>query len=135
MKHLRKILLIAAAAISLGVTALPLPARAIDRVYFRTHNNSTYKVWITIQDAGKLRNLDSGWVEPMKMREWYAGHYLTGSYYFVRYEFVDSNDKVLCSTRARTFIEYEANNFRSAYGHFDGRHKCYIDVRDRAVPF
>ena len=52
-----------------------------------TFNNTPYWAWITVQDLGKTRNLDWGYVAPFKSREWRSGQYACGSWYYVRAEF------------------------------------------------
>jgi hypothetical protein len=120
---------------AITVVAFPVPGRAIDRLELHTFNGSNFKAWVTVQDAGKLRNLDSGWVQPMSRRVWWSGHYLTGSYYFVRFEFVDTGGKVLCDTKARIFADYTTSGHTdTATGHYkNGR--CWIVGSDKVFPY
>jgi hypothetical protein len=123
------------AAAALSVLTLPLPGLAISRLELRTYNVSDVKAWVTVQDAGKFRNLDSGWVAPNSPRSWWSGHYITGSYYFVRFEFVDNAGKKLCDTKARIFADYTtAGHTDTAKGHYKAG-KCWIVATDKVVPW
>ena len=114
---------------------VPLPGQAISRLYLPTRNASDHKAWITIQNDIKTRNLDSGWVPAGGFREWYAGTYLTGSYYYVRFEFVDKDDKVVCDTKARLFADYtNGNRTETVLGYYKDGH-CYIKAFDKVFPY
>ena len=124
--------LMAAAALML----VPLRASAVSRLYLHTFNaSSSNKAWVTVQNSVKTVNLDSGWIAPMTKRVWWSGHYLTGSYYFVRFEFVDAHNKPVCDTKARIFAEYTTGDRTdTATGHYkDG--KCWIVATDKAIPW
>ena len=51
-----------------------------------TANPTKNWIWVTIYDLGKTTHLDYGWVDPGTVREWQSGHYLYGSFYYVRGE-------------------------------------------------
>ena len=129
-----RVLLFLAAAFA-AAFFVPRPAAAIDRLEFPTRNMSNYRAWVTIQNDIKTRNLDSGWVEPGKWRKWWSGHYLTGSYYFVRFEFVDDHGRVLCDTKARVFAEYtDSGHVPDAQGYYQ-HGKCWIVTQDKIFPY
>ena len=113
---------------------LPLRGDAINRVSLPTWNMSSYRAWVTIQDAGKTRNLDYGYVEPGKIRKWDAGVYMTGSYYYVRFEFKDKDDRTICDTKARTYAPYTAvSDMNQVLGFYKDGH-CWIDAYDSPIP-
>jgi hypothetical protein len=52
----------------------------------RTANNTDHWVWVTIQDLGKTRNLDYGYVAPCSTRRWKSGGYTCGAFFHLRAE-------------------------------------------------
>jgi len=65
-----------------------LPARA-DNSWCRTvttENRTQSRVWVTIYDVFKTRQLDYGWVDACSSRDWKSGNYACGSIYYVRGE-------------------------------------------------
>ena len=114
---------------------IPRPAHAISRVDLGTFNASSYRAWITFQNDIKTRNLDWGYVNANSFRKWSSGTYLTGSYYYVRFEFKDKDDRTICDTRARLFVPYTtASEGPTAHGFYKDGH-CWIDVYDQKFPY
>ena len=73
--------------------SLPPPIRESGNCYVLTTYNQTPKwVWITVYVLAKVRHLDYGYVAPFSKREWRAGNYACGSYYYVRGEVKASED-------------------------------------------
>jgi hypothetical protein len=97
-----------------------------------TDNKSANRAWITIQDLGKTRNLDYGWVEPGKVHVWGAGNYTLGGWYYVRFEFMGANGKRVCDTRAQFTIAKGASHSKIgtfATGYYDpARGSCSIGI-------
>jgi hypothetical protein len=94
-----------------------------------TTNLSSNRAWITIQDLGKTRNLDYGYVEAGRHRNWESGNYLLGSYYYVRFEFKGPGDKTVCDTRAQVAIhsDFSGTVGAAVTGHYDPKtNRCYI---------
>jgi hypothetical protein len=98
-----------------------------------TQNASNNKAWITIQDVGKTRNLDYGYVNANAMRTWKSGNYLLGSYYYVRFEFKGEGDKTLCDTRIETSIRGNGTDTGAmVYGYYDPKtNHCYLQNASR----
>jgi hypothetical protein len=126
--------LISAAAAIAALMFLPIRSDAINRVSLPTWNMSSYKAWVTIQNDIRTRNLDYGWVEAGKIRKWDSGFYMTGSYYYVRFEFFDKDGKKICDTKARTYAPYTAvSDMNTVYGNYKDGH-CWIDAYDQPIP-
>ena len=91
-----------------------------------TVNHSNYRAWITIQDLGKTRNLDWGFVDPKRSRAWRAGNYVLGSLYYVRFQFQDHNGKDVCDTRGQVYMRNEFGI--TVDGYYDpGTRRCYVN--------
>jgi len=63
---------------------MPRPGEFVPVIYARNTYGDRW-VWITTYDLGKTRILDSGCVDPGKIRYW-TGGYAYGSYYYLRAE-------------------------------------------------
>ncbi|HTV92438.1 MAG TPA: hypothetical protein VMG98_06950 [Verrucomicrobiae bacterium] len=126
MRYFLRLLLLTLAAVSMA----PFAAGANGFTYaILTKNESGNRAWITIQDLGKTRNLDYGWVDANSSRPWRTGGYLRGSYYFVRFEFMDKSGKRVCDTRGQTLIGAVGNDGvgSAVAGRYDPKTgKCYI---------
>lgn len=130
MRHFLRLILLTLAAVSMA----PFAAGANPFTYgITTQNASNNRAWITIQDLGKTRNLDSGWVEANQGRTWRSGNYTLGGYFYVRYEFMDKSGKKVCDTRAQTSIRGNGTDIGSmVYGYYDPKTgKCYIQQASR----
>ena len=78
----------------------------------RTYNATYNQIWVTIQDLGKTRNMDYGWVAPCSVRTWRSGGYYCGSYYYVRAEVKNFNlSRNVADTRVQ--INPQGENYSS----------------------
>ncbi len=119
--------------LALVLLPIPGPAQNVFTYTIFTVNESNHRAWITIQDLGKTRNLDWGWVNAKGSREWGSGNYTLGGFYYVRFEFQGANGTI-CDTRAQLSINKSASHSKIGsivYGRFDaskGSRGCWIDV-------
>jgi hypothetical protein len=107
--------------------ATPVSAQNPFTYSITTHDASDSRAWITIQDLGKTRNTDYGYVEKQQSRKWSSGNYLHGSFYYVRFEFKGAGDKTVCDTRMQVRINpNSAGSGAYVYGYYDPKtNKCH----------
>ncbi|HTV93764.1 MAG TPA: hypothetical protein VMG98_13695 [Verrucomicrobiae bacterium] len=121
-------------ATAFGMLPFPSAAQNFATYTVYTANNSPNRAWITIQDLGKTRNLDWGWVDAGKARVWGSGNYTLGGFFYVRYEFVDAKGNRVCDTRAQFSIAKSSSHSKIgaiATGQFipaKGGRGCWIDI-------
>ena len=85
--------------------AVLLPGSAgatnLDNGLIATRNDTSYRLWVTVYDAGKTRHMDYGTVEKYERRAWNNCCYAAGSIYHVRAEvqkFIDGRDRTIFDT-------------------------------------
>lgn len=109
------------------VASLP-PLQAQARNGIRTWNMSSYRAWVTIQDLGKTRNLDWGWVDGNSRRLWESGNYTGGARYHVRFEYVNSAGHKICDTSIQIVVPFPLGSIGATRGYYDEKTgKCYLD--------
>ena len=105
----------AGAVALLGLWATPGLAFLDLKTSITTKNTTDRAIWVTIYDLGKSRHLDYGCVGAKQAREWRAGNYLEGSYYYARAEIKENGD-----CRGRTLCDTTVQMNPSSTGSMDG---------------
>ncbi|HEY5258425.1 MAG TPA: hypothetical protein VIJ12_08615 [Candidatus Baltobacteraceae bacterium] len=114
--------------LTLAIVAFLPPLHAEARYGIITYNMSSYRAWITIQDLGKTRNLDWGWVDGNSKRTWESGNYAGLSYYHVRFEYVNASGHKVCDTSIQIVVPFPIDSKGSTRGYYDEKTgKCYLD--------